>query len=40
MATHNNKMQRTKHGSSGASPLILVFYGRPAPSRDHAGDHA
>ena len=21
----NNKMQRTKHGSNGASPLILVF---------------
>jgi hypothetical protein len=24
----NNKMQRTKHGSDGASPLILVFAGR------------
>jgi len=22
----NNKMQRTKHGLDGASPLILVFY--------------
>jgi len=23
----NNKMQRTKHGSNGASPLILVLDG-------------
>jgi len=23
----NNKMQRTKHGPDGASPLILVFAG-------------
>jgi len=27
----NNKMQRTKHGANGASPLILVF---AAYSRD------
>jgi hypothetical protein len=25
----NNKMQRTKHGLDGASPLILVFCGPP-----------
>jgi hypothetical protein len=24
----NNKMQRTKHGSDGASPLISVLAGR------------
>jgi len=24
----NNKMQRTKPGQTGASPLILVFYRR------------
>jgi hypothetical protein len=27
-APHNNKMQRTKPGQDGASPLILVFSGR------------
>ena len=33
----NNKMQRTKHGQNGASPLILVFAGRPdAPTKDGA----
>jgi hypothetical protein len=24
-APHNNEMQRTKHGPTGASPLISVF---------------
>ena len=28
MRLQNNKMQRTKHGQDGASPLILVLDGR------------
>jgi hypothetical protein len=31
----NNKMQRTKLGQNGASPLILVFYGRNHAAPEH-----
>jgi hypothetical protein len=30
----NNKMQRTKHGPDGASPLILVLCGSRSNRRD------
>jgi len=37
----NNKMQRTSHGSTGGSPLILVFdrpYGCPVMTSEPAAD--